>query len=47
MDIVKTSEGGKLTSTFTCRLDEDSYGVVLRLCRTLKALVLVDISPFA
>ncbi len=48
MDIVKTSEGGKLTSTVTGRLDEDADGVVRRLWRTLKkALGLVDNSPVA
>lgn len=47
MDIVKTSEGGKLTSTVTGRLDEDAAGVVRRLWRTLKALGLVDNSPVA
>ena len=43
MDIVKTSEGGKLTSTVTGRLDEDADGVVRRLWRTLN----VDNSPVA
>ena len=47
MDIVKTSEGGKLTSTVTGRLDEDADGVVRRLWRTLKALGLVVNSPVA
>ena len=47
MDIVKTSEGGKLTSTVTGRLDEDADGVVRRLWRTQKALGLVDNSPVA
>ena len=47
MDIVKTSEGGKLTITVTGHLNEDADGVVRRLWRTLKALGLVDNSPVA